>query len=75
MVMSAEHRSKYEAFYQLWLILHMSEIFSSGTKKTQKKTINNFKEFKCYAFYSEILTNSIYMYFNFHAQKYYTNTC
>ena len=41
MVMSAEHRSKFEALHLLWWRLHMSEKFSSGTinhKQTNKQT-------------------------------------
>ena len=36
MAMSAEHRSKFAALHRWWWRLHLSEKFSSGTKKTTK---------------------------------------
>ena len=36
MAMSAKHRSKFAALQRLWGHLHMSEKFSSGTKKTKQ---------------------------------------
>ena len=36
MTMSAEHGSKFAALHRQWWRLHMSEIFSSGIKKTKQ---------------------------------------
>ena len=36
MAKSAEHRSKFAALHQQWWRLHMSEIFSSGTKNPKQ---------------------------------------
>ena len=41
MAVSAEHRSKFEAFHRLWWRLHISEKFSNGTEKTQTNKQTN----------------------------------
>ena len=53
MVMSAEHRSEFEALHRQWWRLHMSENFSRGTinpKQTNKQTNKQTKHFTKYLF-------------------------
>ena len=53
MAMSAEHRSIFAALYQQWWRLHMSEKFSSGTKKTKTKKliVSDIYKLKSFVFY------------------------
>ena len=48
MAISAEHRSKFAAFYRTWWGFKMSEKFSKGTKnpKQTNKKINAFNDDK-----------------------------
>ena len=55
MVMSAEHMSKFAALLRQWWRLHMSEKFSSGTKKPQTNEKENSLFLKNY---NAILSNA-----------------
>ena len=54
MAMSAEHRSKFAAYYRQWWRLHMSEKFSNGTK-TPKQTNKQTNSATLYLYYLHIL--------------------
>ena len=64
MSLSAEHKSKFAALRRQWWRLHMSEKFSSGTKKPNEKTNKSYIIIVKFAvlkvFYVKILPRSLW---------------